>query len=122
MDGSLRGLISQNVIPVDTRFALDNFEYITTEMNNEKIADIYKMLGPFDFNAWEPEQDQNPVPEGSDDVIENPREMNLFWDTRKSGAMFRGELMSETKRPDGRGFKVHNGKSVYEGYFVDGMC
>jgi len=36
--------------------------------------------------------------------------------------MYRGEVLTENYRPDGKGFKVFDGKSLYEGYFWNGMC
>ena len=41
---------------------------------------------------------------------------------RRSGAMYRGEVSTDTLRPDGKGFKVFEAKSIYEGYYQDGMC
>jgi hypothetical protein len=42
------------------------------------------------------------------------------FERRKSGAMYKGDLSTASKRPDGRGIKVNNKSSVYEGYFFDG--
>lgn len=42
------------------------------------------------------------------------------FDTRKSGNMYRGEIGSQSGRPDGIGFKVFPNGSVYEGHFSDG--
>ena len=44
------------------------------------------------------------------------------FEKRKSGAQYRGEALQENMRPDGRGFKVFEGRSTYEGYFQDGRC
>lgn len=52
-------------------------------------------------------------------------EMEYNWIKRKSGAMFRGEIIAGSRRPEGKGikiFKSHIGTSLYEGYFSDGRC
>jgi hypothetical protein len=36
--------------------------------------------------------------------------------------MYKGEVTIFNKRPDGKGIKVFKGKSLYEGYFSNGMC
>ena len=41
---------------------------------------------------------------------------------RRSGAEYRGEILEENYRPDGKGFKIFDGKSLYEGFFSNGMC
>lgn len=44
-----------------------------------------------------------------------------FWETRKSGAQYRGEIHDETDRPNGRGIKIQEDKkAIYEGYWKDG--
>jgi hypothetical protein len=42
------------------------------------------------------------------------------YEKRKSGALYKGDLNTTNKRPDGRGIKIHNKSSLYEGYFIDG--
>ena len=42
------------------------------------------------------------------------------YERRKSGALYKGDLSTTSKRPDGRGIKINNKSSLYEGYFVDG--
>jgi hypothetical protein len=76
---------------------------------NEDIAKIYKKLGPFDFYS-----------EKIDDDTQEEKTMVHRLDKRKSGAMFRGELGSQSGRPDGKGFKIFPNGSVYEGFFADG--
>ena len=44
------------------------------------------------------------------------------YEKRKSGALYKGDLNTTNKRPDGRGIKIHNKSSLYDGYFLDGQC
>lgn len=111
---------------MDNSFSLDNFSYATVEMANDKIGEIYKMLGPFDYSQYEEVVDEESIvpPSGSSSDVggEDKRETQLYWESRKSGAQYRGDINIDTKRPDGKGFKVFQGKSLYEGFFKDGMC
>jgi len=47
--------------------------------------------------------------------------MRLDFDTRKSGAMYKGQLSSATQKSDGMGFKVYPNNSIFEGNFEDGQ-
>lgn len=76
---------------------------------NEQIAKLYKQLGPFNFFS-----------EKIDDEISETRSTINQFDKRKSGAQYRGEIDSQTNKPDGMGFKVYPNSSVYEGHFIDG--
>jgi hypothetical protein len=49
------------------------------------------------------------------------RSLRLDFDTRKSGAMFRGQASVATQKPDGTGFKVYPNNSIFEGFFEDGQ-
>jgi len=83
-------------------------------------------LGPFDYNQYqEEEEDQVKLvaeSEAGSEQLEDGRTMQLDWETRRSGAQYRGEIAMYNRRPDGRGIKVYQGKSLYEGYFSNGMC
>lgn len=50
--------IDAQIVEVDNEFSIENFEYVTSKMTNEKIANIYQMLGPFDFSAYEAPKDE----------------------------------------------------------------
>ena len=39
-------------IESDNQFSLKNFDYITQELGNQKLADIYQLLGPFDYSKY----------------------------------------------------------------------
>jgi hypothetical protein len=41
---------------------------------------------------------------------------------RDNGAIFRGEILYKDGKPDGRGIKIYNDESIYEGWFLNGMC
>ena len=49
--------INNCIKEIDHSFSLNNYEYITSENENEYIANIYKQLGPFDFYLHKAEQD-----------------------------------------------------------------
>ena len=36
--------------------------------------------------------------------------------------MYKGEVSTENRRPDGKGIKIFDKKSLYEGYFRNGAC
>lgn len=76
------------------------------------------MLGPFDYTLYDEEDREDG--RGSDDSFDDKRMWQTEFEKRKSGAEYRGELDTDNYRPDGKGFKVHNLRSVYEGYFKDG--
>lgn len=59
---------------------------------------------------------------GSDDMGDDRRVFQDDWEQRRSGAIYRGEIVETNKRPDGKGIKVHGKKSLYEGYWSDGKC
>ena len=47
------------------------------------------MLGPFDYSQYDEEEDEEsviPPSNSSDDVGEDKRETQLYWEARKSGA------------------------------------
>ena len=106
--GDLKLKLATNLIEMDNSFSLDNFSYATIEMSNDKIAEIYKMLGPFDYSQYEEVEDEESVvpSDASSNVGEDKRETQHYWDSRKSGAQYRGDINIDTKRPDGKGFKV----------------
>jgi len=47
--------------------------------------------------------------------------MVMDFDTRKSGAQYRGQINMETSKPDGMGFKVYPNNSIFEGFFEEGQ-
>ena len=127
---AIKTQLAECLEPVDNDFALENLEYVTEELGNDRIKAIYKLLGPFDYNAYSgaTEEDQEDIPNGSDagassrSLVEDMRLREYGWQTRKSGAQYRGDVTTYNKRPDGQGIKIFNGKSLYEGYFQEGKC
>ena len=123
--------IAQNIKPVDNSFAMENYTYVTEELGNEKIAEIYRILGPLDYNFSfsNPEEDESPLKKKGDgdsdeeaSEEEEKRILQDYYDQRRSGAMYRGEILQDTKRPDGVGIKIHHQRALYEGHFKDGAC
>jgi hypothetical protein len=111
--------------PVDNHFSLECFNYATTELGNENIARIYNLLGPFDYSKWKDEaleDDNKPLLSDDEADFAERRMPQEHFEKRRSGAMYRGDVLSANRRPDGKGFKVFNGSSVYEGTFHDGTC
>ena len=43
--------ISENVKEIDNSFSMENYVYVTEELGNEKLADAYRVLGPFNYHA-----------------------------------------------------------------------
>lgn len=126
---------------------MENYNHVVKQLENPKIEAIYKTLGPFDYTLYEPpdEQEKEPKKKGPEkktaddsseaasvaqsskagtefDETDSKRVFQEHWDTRKSGAQYRGEVNEQNKRPDGRGIKIHNKSSLYEGYWQDGKC
>lgn len=46
--------------------------------------------------------------------------MQLKFEKRRSGAMYRGQVNIFHGRPDGMGLKIFNQNSLYEGFFENG--
>ena len=44
----------------------------------------------------------------------------MEFDSRRSGAKFRGQVHIESHRPDGMGFKIYPNDSLFEGFFEEG--
>jgi len=86
------------------------------------LAKLYGVLGPFDFSKYKEDPSLFDLDENSDGGVEDRRYPQEEFVQRRSGAMYRGDVLQENERPDGMGFKVHDGKSLYEGYFFDGQC
>lgn len=121
----LKAKLDSYMKPVDNSFSLECFKYATEEMGNEQIARIYNLLGPFDYSSWRDEalEEENQPFNSDDDGDKEERRMpQENFEKRRSGAMYRGEVLSTNHRPDGKGFKVFNGASVYEGTFHEGAC
>ena len=120
IDSEMKSKLETYFTETDNHISLENFDYITKQLGNDKLAEVYQMLGPFDYNSWsEAKEDAD---EEADEDLEEKRIPQEEWMVRKSGAQYRGEVSSENLRPDGKGIKVHQGRSVYEGYFKDGYC
>lgn len=77
---------------------------------NESIAKIYKNLGPFNFFLQKAENEE----------LADTKTMIKNFEKRKTGTLFRGEINSQSEKPDGKGFKIFQNGSMYEGYFQDG--
>ena len=61
IETTLESLINKDLKFVENSFAMENFEYVTNELGNEKIAEIYSLLGPLDFSNYvEPKDDDSP--------------------------------------------------------------
>lgn len=103
----------------DHDFALQNYEYVTKTLNNKEIIKIYKQLGPFDFF-----QEGAPKIDPLDDAAAaqggESRSLQERFDKRRSGAVYRGEVNTQTNKPEGRGIKIFPNGSVFEGYFTEG--
>lgn len=108
--------LDEAMILCDSSFAINNYKYITVDLGNQKLAEIYELLGPFDYSTYNPDDDQADLLD-EDREEEERRVWQEHFQQRRSGAQYRGELETEFYRPDGKGFKVFEGKSVYEGYF-----
>merc|ERR1711998_341369 len=98
-----------------------------------KLAKIYTIMGPLDYGSYTPADDGTEASvrvggdrDGEDGKSDNSDEektfMQEYFEARKSGAMYKGELNGETRRPHGVGIKIFNKTSLYEGYFKDGTC
>ncbi|CDW89554.1 UNKNOWN [Stylonychia lemnae] len=105
----LKERITSFIRETNHQLALDNYDYVVNIQQNEAIAKIYKQLGPFDFYMEKIDED----------LLENKTLVNKF-DQRKSGTIFRGEINNISGKPDGRGIKIFQNGSIYEGYFADG--
>lgn len=81
------------------------------------------MLGPFDYGCYKEEEDivggnnDDTSDKDEEDVEDEKRIHDDIWSIRKSGAQYRGSVDVFTHRPDGRGIKIFDKKSMYEGYF-----
>lgn len=49
------------------------------------------------------------------------RSLRLDFESRKSGAIFRGQTSLATQKPDGYGFKAYPNNSIFEGFFIEGQ-
>ena len=104
--------LSENFTQIDNRFSIENFEYATKELGSDAVQNIYSMLGPFDFSQYTPEVkdkgNEKDSSEDEDDVIdpETAIEMEYNWVKRRSGAIYRGEVLMASRRPEGKGIKV----------------
>ena len=44
--------LSENLEIVDNTFSLENLDYVQNELANDKIREIYQLLGPVDYNLF----------------------------------------------------------------------
>jgi len=94
----VKSKLEENLQIVDNSFSLENLEYVQTELNNPMISEIYKLLGPFDYNLYSPEDeedDKDKLNIGDNDSNaddEEGRMMQDEWMPRRSGATYRGEV------------------------------
>lgn len=118
--------IMANIQKVDSDFALKNYEYVLKKMQGNHLAQVYEKMGPLNFfvfdkyelpDFWLEQEKENELKKMMDE-----RFMQKELKERKSGAIYRGEIFIATGKPDGRGFKVFNGQSLYEGWFDGGSC
>ena len=77
----LKERLSSFIERIDHSFALENYKFVVNGLENEKIKDIYKKLGPFDH--WE-----NRDPDESE--ADAQRNLRLDFEERRSGTRYRG--------------------------------
>ena len=107
----LRERINSYVEKIDHSFALDNYKYVINNIEDPVIKDIYRQLGPFDhFEYRDPDEME----------MDAQRSLRLDFDTRRSGAKYRGQQNEQSCRPDGYGFKVYPNNALFEGFFAEG--
>ena len=99
------------IIKLDHQFALDNYDYVMNEIRDRTVKDIYNVLGPFDHHAHC----------AADDELDSQRTMKDDFEGRRSGARYRGQVSSQSLKPDGIGFKVYPNNAMFEGFFEEGM-
>ena len=109
------------VKPIDNHFALENYHYVTEELKNKDIKQIYELLGPTPLYKYTGPVFPSYLTEAQIkqqiEEIEDNREMIEKFVQRKSGAMYKGQAHIMTGRPDGMGIKIFKGQSLYEGWF-----
>lgn len=108
----MRERINAFVTKVDQSFGLENYDYVLKNSKHEAVRDAYRRLGPFDHFE---------MGTSNEEVDDAQRVMNLEFDVRKSGALYRGQVTQLTQKPDGFGFKVYPNGSIFEGYFEEGQ-
>lgn len=119
----IKNKLASYIEEIDNRFSLENYDYVQNELGNMRIAEIYNQLGPFNYSAYKEEKEGDEDDDRSQGSQENNERVPQYdFIKRKSGAMYRGEVLQHNNRPDGKGFKVFDGQSLYEGFFVDGKC
>jgi len=107
----LRERMNGYIIRLNHEFALDNYNYVMENISDKTIRDIYKVLGPFDHYAHHE----------ADDDLDTQRVLKTEFESRRSGAMFRGQLSADTFKPDGIGFKVYPNNAIFGGFFEEGQ-
>ena len=81
--------VMSNIDKLDTDFALKNYNYVTKRMNNPKLAEIYDLLGPFNYSL---NKETYPQEFTTDDIMRfREQEMNEVdfahaFEKRRSGA------------------------------------
>ena len=62
---------------VDHSFGLSNYNYVMENISEQVVKDVYRSLGPFDHYEYK---------EDDETGMDSQREMQLDFDTRRSGA------------------------------------
>lgn len=73
----------EDIEKLDTKFSLQNFNYVLTKLDNDEIKNIYEKLGPFNFQKY----DHYQFPSFFDDE-EKAEEMKRIEDTRFMQELF----------------------------------
>lgn len=128
LKSDIKSKVDKYVIPIDNSFALSNFKYITEELDNPKLKEVYELLGPFDYSKFKEEDDEAELTKKFADnesqkseVFDDKRYTEEKFVLRSKGAKYRGQMSTAEDRYDGKGFKIHEEKGqLYEGYFTDG--
>lgn len=50
-------MINKYVVQLDNTFALNNFKYVTEQVKNQRLTDVYHLLGPLDYSKYQEETD-----------------------------------------------------------------
>lgn len=53
--------LGKHLQPIDQQFSMDNYNYVTKDLENPQIETIYKTLGPFDYTLYQPDQEKEEV-------------------------------------------------------------
>ena len=107
----LKEKFEEYLVPIDSKFAQENYRYVINEVENEKIQKVYKILGPVDFYMKKDSQLKDAIEEEANRTMQTH-----FLNKKRSGNKYRGET-TDTGDADGWGFKIFSSGGTYEGYF-----